>query len=196
MLVKRTTAAFCPGLAVIVMLLISGCGGSAASSRQSSTSAKDVNEASHLRALSFTNDKRAATYVTFGREGSEVEREEASKVLTENLEARQKGDFVTQCATLSPLAVESVINPEGIPKVKSELGPRACPRKLKALATPLSKSTAIRVNTLDGPIDAFRTDGKKAYALYHGTGGKDYAIEMEKIHGGWRVGALLTVQLN
>jgi hypothetical protein len=198
MTTKRIAIAALAVSAVAGALFLAACGGGGSTSGTAQTHSdnRGVEEAAHIRALSFTRDKRAGVYVTFGREASEAERRAASKILRKNMEGRQDANFATQCATLSPDALETVVNPEGIPKLRRELGPGACPRKLKALASPLSTSKAIRRNTMAGPIDALRIQGRKGYALFHGKGGKDFAMVMERVNGFWRVGALVTTELN
>jgi hypothetical protein len=123
----------------------------------------------------------------FGEEASANEREAASKVLEENFKAREAGDWETQCSTLTPGAVEDVGEVASIQGIDGG----GCAKELKARAEPLQQTKSLRANSLTGPIDALRFKGNRAYALYHGVGGQDYAMPMEKVDGEWKVDDLL-----
>lgn len=162
------------------VLAITGCG--------SSSSSTAAGEAGSSRpSTEFTakggNDRPA----TFGVVASEEEREAASEVLEMNLKARAAGDWATQCATLTQGSIEKLR--ADAPNIG---GGKRCPGELKAAAEPLSVSKAVRADTLTGSIAVLRVKGKKAYALYHGTEHKDYAMEMEKEGGEWKVARLAT----
>jgi hypothetical protein len=191
-MVKRLHSLTFVACAVLVVLsLLSGCGGGSGSNAVGSTgsnadSPSGEPSASFLRPGSVTNP-----LVEAGQEGSVSERETASAVLAKNLEAREEADFATQCATLSQSAVQSVASAK-----KGAAATKACPSALKALATPLSKTKAIRADTLDGEIAALRVEGNQGQALYHGDDGKDYAMPMVKEGVHWLVAALLATELN
>jgi hypothetical protein len=153
-----------------------GCGGGSDS----------VAEAS----ASFLNPKTKSKIPKFGEEAVTAEREAASEVLERNLEARETGDWETQCATLTVGAVKKVEEEFSFFASKSD-----CVRSLTAASTPLSSSEAARANTMTGPIDALRTKGDRAFALYHGTQGKDYAMPMEMEDGEWKVDDVVTEEL-
>jgi hypothetical protein len=106
--------------------------------------------------------------------------------VVKNLEAREDGDFATQCETLSLGIITSM---HGV-KSRSD-----CTAALKKLAEPLSGTKEIRKDTLDGSIAAMRVKGDHAYALYHGSDGKNWAVPLEKEAGEWKVGALIMVGL-
>ncbi len=126
----------------------------------------------------------------FGNEAGDAEREAASSVLEENLQARASGDWETQCASLTAGALKKV--EEGA----ATLGSKGdCAKNLEAQAQPVSSTKVIRVNTMTGPIDVLRIEGVKAFALYHGTKGVDYAIPMTKEAGEWKVDSLVTQEI-
>jgi hypothetical protein len=123
---------------------------------------------------------------TFGQEAEAAEREAASAVLEENLQARAVGDWASQCSSLTEGAIKEV--KESSPAA----GAKTCAKALEAFAEPLAGTKSVRANTMTGPIAVLRVEGNKAYALYHGTGGKNYAMPMEKVGDEWKVAALIT----
>ncbi len=135
----------------------------------------------------FLTKKGENKIAKFGEEASAEEREAASLVLKENLDARESGDWATQCATLTPGAVKTVN--EGA--VAQDIGGGGCAKELQARAQPLQRTRTLRVNRMTGPIDALRFQGSSAYALYHGVSGVDYMMPMEKVDGEWKVGDIL-----
>lgn len=180
------------GLALMVGLLAGGCGGgssdtgsSTSASNQSSDSGKSSGEPSGKSPTPGFEDNELGEY---GAEASSEEREAASAVLEENLEARGSGDYATQCATLAANIVK------GIEKEGPALGGSTnCASKLGAEAKKVPPY--ILADTLGKPIAALRVKGTSAYALYHGNDGKDYAMKMTKEGGVWRVSSLTTIPL-
>jgi hypothetical protein len=179
-------------LALAAAIAAAGCGGGSSSSASEGGSESDTIEAAKPSegepSSTFLAKSKEKKIPKFGEEASAKEREAASKALKENLEAREAGDWATQCATLTPGAVKEV--EEGAVAQGVEKG--SCAEELKGRAEPLSRSKSLRVNTLTGQIDALRFKGSRAYALYHGTGGFDYSMPMEKVDGEWKVDSLLT----
>jgi len=169
-----------------------GCGGGSSSDASAQGSGSSEIEASKPGegepSRTFLSKSGENKIPKFGREASADERAAASKVLEENLQAREAGDWAAQCASLTPGAIKEVH--EGA--VEQGAGSGGCTKELKARAEPLQRSQSLRVNTMTGPIDALRFKGHRAYALYHGTGSQDYAMPMEKIDGEWKVDSLLT----
>jgi hypothetical protein len=125
----------------------------------------------------------------FGKEADETEREAASRLLEENLQARAAGDWATQCESLAASIVT------GIEEAAVTLGAgKGCAKGLEAQAAPTPESA--RANTMTGPIDALRVgSGGRGIALYHGTKGKDYAMPLIKEGGTWKVLALQEQEL-
>jgi len=176
----RSIALLASGILAVVGA--AGCGGSG--SGGSSTAATTT---AHLN-KKFVVDPQNKSIVRFGKPASEAEREAASAVLEPNLKARQEADWTEQCATLSKFVVN---------QVKKEFKGKTCVASIESAAKPLAKSKPARVDTLGGPIDLLRVEGPRAYALYHGTDGKAYAIRMEREPGGdWKVGALVTTDIS
>jgi hypothetical protein len=175
---------------VALLLLVAGCGGgSSSSSTAGQTETGAAPKGGPEPSAEFLN-KSDRQIVKFGREASAEEREAASAVLLENLEARQAGDFATQCATLTATAIEEIPGAKESGSLEDH-----CATALKKLATPLSQSAKARKNTLSGPIAALRVKGNIGHALFHGNDGKDYAIALEKEGGTWKVGSIETAEL-
>jgi hypothetical protein len=171
----------------IVALLAAGCGGSSSSVGSSTASSKSsASSASSATEKPFKGEPKI---VKFGKPAPLGDVEAASKVLAENLEAREAADFATQCASLTPSAQGEVVGSQ-TPKTAQE-----CPSKLKELATPLKETEEIRTNTFDGIIDELRLKGSRAYALYHGNDGKNWAMPLQLEGKVWKVGSIVTTEL-
>lgn len=170
------------GLAMAAIVASSGCG-SSSSAEPSPASAAEFN-------MPGTKENK---FTGFGQEANAEEREAASEVLEQNMQARAEGEWESQCSTLNAFVLGQLEKSSArfSPGVKKD-----CPDELKAQAEPLAQSKAIRANTMTGPIDVLVVRGRRGYALYHGTGGKDYAMQMEKgTNGEWKVGSLVTTEL-
>jgi hypothetical protein len=164
----------------------SGKSGSTTSSGSESTGGSEGANGSKAPAPGFS---KKAEKAGFGEESDAAEREAASQILEENLQARASGDFAKQCETLSGLAVS------GIEQNSNRGG-----GKKKDCAETLESESAkappgLLENTMTEPIAALRIKGPIAYALYHGKGGKDYSMKMDLENGEWKVAALLTEEV-
>jgi hypothetical protein len=159
-------------------LIVAGCGGGSSSSSSSTTST----EAS----AAFIKKGHINLVPKFGEEAPEKEREEVNVIVTENLKARAAADFATQCKTLGA---------KGMAEVPGAKNQKNCAAALKKFAEPLAGTKKAREDTLKGSIAALRVKGDKGWALYHGAGGKDYAVPLEKEGGTWKVSSVLTTEL-
>jgi hypothetical protein len=166
-------------------LLIAGCGGS---SSADGTEKSKTTETVATKPFPSVSTKKIPQ---FGKKASAGEREAASEVLEENLEAREAADFTTQCATLSPVAVKGVAAQASI----QGLGGGGCVKELTARAEPLKQTKGLRQDTMTGPIDELRVKGNYGYAIWKGTGSRDYAMQMERVDGEWKVGNVLDENL-
>jgi len=190
-------------IAVVMAVIVSGCGGGDSSSSDDSSSnvGKQSSTGTSTTASTDSGSEPSAEFKgkgkgpdskipTAGKEGSVEEREAASKVLEESLQARAARDWAGQCATL----VKSVV--EGIEKAGTVLGGGGgCAQALEAQAAPAPPSTL--ANTMTGPIDAFRVvGGARGFALYHGTKGKDYVMPMLKEGSEWKVASLTEKEMS
>ena len=163
---------------------IAGCGSSSSSSQSSS----GTEAAATPPSKPFTGPKEITK---FGKPGSPGDVQAASKILAENLEAREKANFASQCASLNASTQTEITGAKKSAERVSE-----CPTKLEGMASPLSKTAGTRKDTFDGSIDELRVQGAKAWALYHGNDGKNYAIPLQREAGGWKVGSILTTEIN
>lgn len=171
--------------AVLMAALAVGCGSGGSSSTADSTSAGG-SSAEFIKAGS----KNVAA--KFGKEADDAEREAASQVLEYNLNARAAGNWAAQCSSLSASTQKTL---EEAPTVVGSGNPVSCSKSLETQAKPESATQEVRANTMTGPIAVLRVKGSKAFALYHGTQGKDYAIPMSKEGGVWKVDAVLTREI-
>jgi hypothetical protein len=172
-------------LAVTVLaLLVAGCGGGSSSSSWDPSQSAAGGEAS----AEFEDPTGfVGTIVNFGSEGSREERKAANVVVVKNLEARETGDWASQCATLNRVGEKE------IPGVGEE--ERECSKLLGVFAQPINGTKEVREDQLSDSIAALRVDGEKGYALFHGKDGKDYALPLEKEGGTWKVSAVNTIEL-
>lgn len=188
--------------ALLAAILAVGCGGSSGASDPAGDGTSDsaADKADEVELASADEGEPSRTFLkkkgknkiaTFGAEASAKERAAASAVLEENLQAREAGDWSAQCATLSVAAKKD--NKE-IAEIQGVAG-GGCAKELQERAQPLQISKQSRVNTLTGHIDALRAKGDRGWALYHGTGGTDFAMSMEKEGGEWKVGDVLETSL-
>ena len=156
-----------------------GCGGGSSS---------DANEPEASKTFLIAGNENKIP--RFGEEADEEEREAASAVLEENMAAREAHDLEPQCSSLTAGAIKRAEEEAAF----REPGP-GCEPNLEELGTPWSITKEIRENTMTGPIDALRVKGDRAWALYHGAKGKDYAVKMEKEDDEWKVDSLTTTEL-
>jgi hypothetical protein len=163
----------------LLIIAVAGCGGSSSSADSGSTGGPEAS-ASFLKAGGKNRIPK------FGEEAEEDEREAASEVLEKSLQARAAGEWAAQCDTLTTARANNV---------KETAGGGSCASSLKAQALPLAESKAVRANTMDGPIDTLRVAGNRGFALYHGKGGKDYAMPMKKEDDKWKVSSLTESEL-
>lgn len=165
---------------LICSALIAACGGGGDSGQ--------IQRDTPSGSLAFIKPGKENKLATFGHEASSAEREAASETLDENLRARAVGDYARQCASLTRKEKEGIR--ERAPGLVKGSG---CGKELAAEAAKAPKS--VRTNTFPGQIDALRVKGNEAYALYHGTDGNDYSIELRKDGTAWLVASLLTIEL-
>lgn len=183
----------------ILALLAAGCGGSSGSSSSAGSSSTNSTSSTNSSSTSttakttstpastsepsaeFVGKGKNGTLAKVGKEASAAEREAASEVLEKSFDARETGDWKTQCETLAAALVEQ------IEKSATVLGAAGgCPKALEAQAKPVPP--AARANTMTGPIAALRiNEGINGFAFWHGTEGKDYVVPLIKQGGEWKL---------
>jgi hypothetical protein len=187
-------------VAALLIALVAGCGGDSSSSSTaaatdaSSASTGSTSTDSGSTAPDANSGKPAGGFgknelSEFGAEAEPAELEAASKVLAENLEARETKDWAGQCASLSAQVVKRVENEA--PAIGAKKG---CAARLEEQAP--GAPAILFKDTLPGQIDVLRVEGSSAYALYHGNDGKDYAMPMKLENGEWKVDSLTTILLS
>jgi hypothetical protein len=180
---------------IAISVIISACGGGSTSS-SSSTAGSGSHEGNESASGSSggrltglnAEGKRLAN---FGEEAEAAEREAASKALEANLSARASEDWVGQCASLSVALHKEIAERSEL--IIGKKGNGSCPKGLELEAEPFPKS--VLKNPMTGPIDALRVEGRQAYALFRGTGNKDYGMPMVNEDGDWKVTQLTTIEL-
>jgi hypothetical protein len=120
-----------------------------------------------------------------GREAGAPEREEAAAVLHAYLDARVAHQWPTACFYMAASLVatmEAFAAKYGKGKVQS------CPQLLAALAT--GSSQRALEETAEANVGSLRTEGDRAFLLYHGPHEAPYAMPMAREGGAWKVGSL------
>lgn len=182
-----------PALSALLPAVATGCGGggdstssvvSGAAQQGSSGSAPTGSgESSSHRgepSAEFRTPGGDNSIQTYGEEAPADERQAASAALEAFMAARGDRDWVTACVQLAAAAVE--------PLERVVAAGSGCPATMAAIAGRLQRSAW--VDTMTGPIAALRREGDHGFALYHGSGGTDYFIQVSKEGGEWKVAAL------
>jgi hypothetical protein len=165
------------------LLILQGCGGG---SSDSEATAAGNTSTTAKQPIPGAGSK----YAKFGEEASEAERETVSAILEENFKARAAAEFGKQCKTLSAHAIKATEEEVAF------LGkPEGCVNALQTAAKPLKNSEKLRANNLSGPIDALRTKGNRAYALFIAKDGKPNEIALRKEGGEWKVDTLVSTEI-
>jgi hypothetical protein len=159
---------------IAAAMLVAGCGGGAVETDREPSS-------------EFHAKGPNAPILKAGKEADPEEREAASQVVEESLAARASEDWEGQCGTLAAPLIK------GIEEAGKALGAKGCAKSLEAQAAPTPP--AARANTLTGAIDALRGVRGRGFALYHGTGGRDYVMPLVKEAGEWKVASLTEQEL-
>ncbi|HEX5610838.1 MAG TPA: hypothetical protein VFX45_12195 [Solirubrobacterales bacterium] len=159
---------------VVVVTVFSACG--------SGSSSGDTTENGEPSAA-FAGKGENGELATAGTESTVEEREAASKVVEESLEARAEGDFETQCRTLSPELVKQLEE-----RGSKGIVQQNCVESLETLAR--NAPQAIFENVMTEPLAALRVNGTLAFAFFHGARGNNYVVPMEKEGTEWKVGSL------
>jgi hypothetical protein len=148
---------------------LNACGGSGASGANSS----DESKSGSPPAAGFSKEAELAA---FGEESSEAELREASLTLEINQSSRDRGLFGRQCQTLAAPVLE---------EIEERGGGKSCGEVLREEAA--TEPRVLVENSFVGPGEAFRVEGNVGYVLYHGKREKEYAMEMERENGEWKV---------
>jgi hypothetical protein len=180
------------GKALVVVAAATGlamallaCGGS------NSASGTQTSEA-HFRlgrSKEFLGPKNERNYeATFGKEGTLAELEQVAQIVAESIQARSEHDWQKQCETLSQTGLSIVTQLTEYEEEQGKPPLQGCAAQLERAAR-IAPPSAIR-NNMRGPVAAFRVEGIRGLALYHGDDKKDWAMRMQNEGSEWRVSSL------
>lgn len=176
-------------VALMCALGFSACGGggsesSADSSGEAPRESSEPNGKSKEPSAEFAGKGENGVLATAGKESSAKERNVASKVVEKSMRARAARNWEAQCETLARSVIKEI---EG---ASSEgFFTQDCAEVLETVA---EKATpAALENTMVEPLAAFRVNGRRAFAFYHGAQGKDYVVPMELEGSEWKVASLV-----
>ncbi|MBA3866422.1 MAG: hypothetical protein H0X42_08785 [Solirubrobacterales bacterium] len=188
MMGSRSRLAIALIVAAIFALTLAACGASGGSTTSDGSTAGEspAAEANKKAKQEFNSSKSKVP--KFGQEASVGEREAASAVLAENLQARGAKDWARQCASLSKAQAKAFAERATYYHVG-----KTCAKGLEREGK--SAPAAVFVDTMTDPIVALRVKGKKGYALYHGNDGKNYAMPMELEGDEWKVAEVVTTEI-
>ncbi len=176
-------------LTAFAMLLAAGfgaCGGDDSGEGETGS----VATATQKGSASFHTPGGDNSVQEFGEEADTAELEAASAALATFLDARASGDWATVCDQMAATARKPI---EGVGARAAQLQGKDCAELLGALAGGTPPSS--RANTLSDGVDSLRVERDRGLALYHGTDGTDYFIQMLEEDGEWKVGALSPTEL-
>ena len=128
---------------------------------------------------------------TFGREASQAEREQASRVIENWMRARAAKDWKKDCSYLSRRYVHVLVAEDATQVSGGKI--KTCP---KALAYFGPYASGNYKNTLAGPIDSLRVKGGQGWAQYHGRDGHDWVLSMDREAGKWWVSIAAPIERN
>jgi hypothetical protein len=183
-------------LVLLAVLVLAGCGGGSgstedsapgtAASTASTTSESEPSTAEPSGAepsAEFVGKGENGTLAKIGKEADATEREAASEVVEESLEARAEADWKVQCETLAAFLIKQ------LEKAAVILGASgSCAEALETESAPTPPP--VLASTMTEPIAALRVKGTRGFAFYHGAKGKDYVMPMAKEGGEWKVASL------
>lgn len=186
--------------ALVCALGLSACGGGGSESSADSSSptvssgsdkkdseakeSSDPSGKSKEPSAEFAGKGENGVLATAGKESSVEERAVASEVVERNMRARAARNWAAQCQTLARSVTEQLEGASSGGFFKEDCA--------KALEFTAQKATpAALENTMIEPLAAFRVNGRRAFAFYHGAQGKDYVVPMELEGGEWKVASLV-----
>jgi hypothetical protein len=112
----------------------------------------------------------------FGTEAGGSQLAAASAVVEAFMVARAEHDWAAACKYLAAGTVD---------QVEKIIAPgEGCAATLTKASKNLPENGL--PNTMTGPIDSFRVEGNRGFALWHGNDGVDYTLPL-KMEGGWKL---------
>jgi hypothetical protein len=137
-------------------------------------------------AAQFANKGGDNSIQEYGSEASAAEREAAAAVLHAYFDARVAHQWSAACFYMAAGLVVSM--EQFAVKYSERKGIESCPQVLAALATDSSQRAL--EETAEADVGSLRTEGERAFLLYHGPHNAPYAMPMVREGGAWKVGSL------
>jgi hypothetical protein len=119
---------------------------------------------------------------TFGREATQAEREQASRVIEAWMHARAVTDWEKDCSYFSRQYVRALVAEDATKVTNGRV--KTCPQALAYFGEAASGDYK---NEMTGPIDSLRVTEGRGFALYHGRGGRDWSLPVDLENGRWLV---------
>lgn len=187
-----------PALALIILAALApGCGGGDSGGSSPSDPFAGYPKGPTREFIVPGGDNAVPEY---GREATPVEREQASAVIEKWMRTRAAKDFAAECRYFSRGFIKGFV--QGDAERASEGRVKTCPQALDYFG---SRASGDFKNTLTGPVDSLRVPDpepagdhtnppgqavvEQGFAQYHGKGGVDYQIPMNRERGRWWVAA-------
>lgn len=172
---------------LILLVALPGCGGSgSASSSGETVSGESTPKRAYphvhgpTREFLIRNGDNAVQ--TFGREATEAERHQVSRMARLWMRARAAQDWRKDCSFFSRAYRHTLVKTDARRVSSGEV--KTCPQALEYFG---HKASGSYRNNLTGPIDSLRIGEGHGYAQYHGNDGHDWVIPVERENGRWRI---------
>jgi len=121
-------------------------------------------------------------YQLYGHEGTPAERRQASEVVERWTRARAAKKWAQDCSYLSRTYKHSLVKKDAFVVTNGRV--KTCPAALRYFGPQASGTVGYN---MAGPVASLRVGEGTAYAQYHGRGGTDWIVPMEREGGEWKV---------
>lgn len=177
------------GLSLFVTLALVACGGGGGETTDASPAVTTEPEPparhqgdSSSGAAQFETTRGDNSIQEFGVEAPGSERKAAAAVLHGYLDARAAGAWRDACSYMSAAFAASLAQ-----LARGSGAGGECPEVLASFSAGLSAATLREAAVAE--VGAMRTEGDRAFLLFHGTHGDAYFMPMLR-EGGWKVAAV------
>jgi hypothetical protein len=165
-----------------VLAILVGCGGDSATGDPASTASDPLAGYPKGPTREFIVPGGDNAVPLYGREATQSERDQASKVIQKWMVARAARHFTVECRYFSRGYLQTLV--AGDAEQVTDGRVTTCPQALAYFGDDASGDFK---NRLGGPIDSLRVGAGQGYAQYHGNDGIDYELPVEKERGRWLV---------
>jgi hypothetical protein len=166
------------GIAIICAMVTGGCGGGQSSA--STTAQKDPYPKGPTRQFYIPGGENGIQI--YGHEGTPAERRQASAVLEGWTRARAAKRWAKDCSYLSQTYKTSLVKKDAYVVTNGQV--KTCPAALHYFGSEASGTVGYN---MAGPVASLRVGEGRAYAQYHGRGGTDWYVPMERDGNEWKV---------